>query len=442
METPPIAAEAPDVLGQERAKTKIKRTPGTGGVIDLWKGTDGKPTKRATGRWAEGLGKPQGVGSRWRGWYVGDDGKPRTHDCRTEAEAEAWSNAERGKVVTKVWVSPDIGTDAFRTIAEAWLKTKPRGRDGRKPKTIAGYRSILDTLVLPKWGDTPIREIAYADLSAWIASLSVDGSRAGGALSASRIRQAHQLMGAVFKYAIKAGLASKNIAAEISPRHDLPEAPETEQHHLTHAQLLQFASKAGRFETLTLVLGYCGLRFGEAAALRRKDIGDKAITVRNSATYVQGQGIVETATKTKRTRRVPIPEPVWDRLEAELPTEPDAFVFASRKGGHLPLGEYRWAFDNAVRTVQADTKARRHKEIGKAGEATTPEFPTITPHDLRHTCASLAISAKANVKVVQHMLGHATAAMTLDLYGHLMSDDLAAVAEALSREIREAINTS
>lgn len=431
MDTAPVDLDSEPA---DQVKTTIKRTPGTGGVTDLWRDRKGNPTKRATGRWAQGLGKPQGIGSRWRGWYVGDDLKPRTKDFRTEAEAEAWSNAERGKVVTNVWVSPDIGTDTFRVVAEAWFKTKQGAQ--RKPKTIAGYRGILDTLVLPRWGDTPVKEITFADLTAWIASLSVDGSQAGTGLSASRIRQTHQLVGAVLKYAVKAGLASKNIASEISPRHDLPEAPETEQHHLTHAQLIEFASETGRFKTMTLVLGYCGLRFGEAAALRRKDIGNKEITVRNSATYVQGRGIVETATKTKRTRRVPVPEPVWDQLKADLPAESDAFVFPSRKGGHLPLGEYRWQFDNALKVVQEATKTRRADEVAKAGEASTPDFPYITPHDLRHTCASLAISAGGNVKVVQHMLGHATAAMTLDLYGHLMSDDLAGVAEALGKAIR------
>ena len=447
METTHVPADMPEPVDLDatpvstpvntgKPRKPIKRTPGTGGVSDLWKDKDGKPTKRATGRWAQGLGKPQGVGSRWRGWYVGDDGKPRTKDFRTEAEAEAWSNTERGKVVTNMWVSPDVGADSFRVVAEQWFKTKQGAQ--RKPKTLVGYRSILDTLVLPKWGDTPVKEITFAELSSWIAGLSVDGSQAGTALSASRIRQTHQLMGAVFKYAVKAGLASKNIAAEISPRHDLPEETETEQHRLKHAQLIEFASATGRFETLTLLLGYCGLRFGEAAALRRKDIDGKEITVRNSATHVQGQGIVETETKTKRTRKVPIPAPVWDRLKDELPNERDAFVFPSRKGGHLPLGEYRWAFDNAVKAVQAATADKRTEEIAEAGEPITPEFPTITPHDLRHTCASLAISAGANVKVVQRMLGHATAVMTLDLYADLFDDDLTAVADRLGEAMRAA----
>jgi hypothetical protein len=47
---------------------------------------------------------------------------------------------------------------------------------------------------------------------------------------------------------------------------------------------------------------------GEAAALRRKDVGDREITVRAPATYVAGQGIVETDTKTKWSLRVPVPD--------------------------------------------------------------------------------------------------------------------------------------
>jgi integrase len=60
----------------------------------------------------------------------------------------------------------------------------------------------------------------------------------------------------------------------------------------------------------------------------------------------------------------------------------------------------------------------------------------LVPHELRHTCASLAISAGANVKAVQTLLGHASAVMTLDLYGHLLSDDLTKVAAALDEAAR------
>jgi integrase len=128
---------------------------------------------------------------------------------------------------------------------------------------------------------------------------------------------------------------------------------------------------------------------------------------------------------------------VWERLKADLPADPDAYVFPSRKGTVLPLGEYRWAFDNALKPLQTSAAEKRKQE--PKGEETTLVFPYVTPHDLRHTCASLAISAGANVKVVQRMLGHATATMTLDLYGHLLSDDLAAVADALGKAMEAAL---
>jgi integrase len=64
----------------------------------------------------------------------------------------------------------------------------------------------------------------------------------------------------------------------------------------------------------------------------------------------------------------------------------------------------------------------------------------LVPHELRHTAASLAVSSGANVKAVQRMLGHASAAMTLDTYADLFDEDLDAVAERLdlaARTVRE-----
>jgi hypothetical protein len=87
-------------------------------------------------------------------------------------------------------------------------------------------------------------------------------------------------------------------------------------------------------------------------------------------------------------------------------------------------------FDPAVQTIRAAAKALRQQEIEQTGHAQTPEFPVVTPHELRHTCASLAISAGANVKVLQTLLGHKTATLTLDRYGHLVPDDLAHIADA------------
>jgi integrase len=63
-------------------------------------------------------------------------------------------------------------------------------------------------------------------------------------------------------------------------------------------------------------------------------------------------------------------------------------------------------------------------------------YGSVTPHDLRHTAASLAVSAGANVKAVQRMLGHAKASMTLDVYADLFDEDLDGVADRLDAAIQ------
>jgi Phage integrase family len=173
------------------------------------------------------------------------------------------------------------------------------------------------------------------------------------------------------------------------------------------------AVSTGRCSTGTPRNGGAGGPAAVAGRLRAPGT-DRELTVRSSATYVTGSGIVETTTKTNRTRHVPVPEPVWELLQGELPSDPNALVFPSHRGGHLPIEEYRRAFDKACQTVG---------------------IADLVPQGLRHTTASLAISVGANVKVVQRLLGHATAAITLDRYGHLLSDDLASVADALSKAI-------
>ena len=73
----------------------------------------------------------------------------------------------------------------------------------------------------------------------------------------------------------------------------------------------------------------------------------------------------------------------------------------------------------------------------KRGQAVDAEFPRVTVHELRHTAASLMIASGANVKTVQSQLGHKTATMTLDQYGHLFPDDLDDVADKMDDLVSE-----
>jgi integrase len=120
----------------------------------------------------------------------------------------------------------------------------------------------------------------------------------------------------------------------------------------------------------------------------------------------KGRALFVDSVKSGRARTVPLVEdivPLVDRWAASK--QPDAWLFAAPGGG--PLRE-----SNRKRSV-------------KWSEATAAiGVPRLRVHDLRHTAASVWLGSGADPKVVQRVLGHATASMTMDLYGHLIDGNL------------------
>jgi integrase len=368
-----------------------------------------------------------GSGLRWLGRYVDERGREHTKAFGRKIDAQRWLDQETSDHVTGTWTDPKLSAVTFGALAERWITTKVT----RAPKTVAGYQSVLDTLILPRWADVALRDMSFDDVQEWVSGLSVNGSVRfpGKGLGAGRVIQAYQVVRQVLRFAVRA----KHLPANPADAIELPRKPEATQRYLTHEQLHRLAVASGRFRTLVLVLGYCGLRFGEATALRVADVNcrTRRIHVRRSVTYVTGKGLIEGDTKNHTTRAVPVPKFLVPLLGTELAGKDSGeLVFSSRRCGYLTESELRWVFDTAVQTVRTAAAAQRQEETDETGEAVSPEFPVITPHELRHTCASLAISAGANVKVLQTLLGHKTATLTLDRYGHLLPDDLGRIADA------------
>jgi integrase len=381
------------------------------GVEDLWI----KTVRNPDGTSSKVPSKLHGKGSRWRARYVDAQGREHSKAFARKSDAQAWIDNETAGHVTGTWTDPKLSGVTFGVVAERWFATKAT----RAPKTVAGYRSLLDTLVLPRWGDVALREVTFEDLQQWVTGLSVDGSYKveGKGLSASRVIQAHQVVSQVLRYAVRA----KHLPASPAEGVELPRKPEVEKRYLTHEQLHRLAVASGRFRTFVLMLGYTGLRFGEAAALQVGDVDLKARRVRvaRSVTYVTGQGLVEGPTKNHSARTVPLPKFLAPLLKTEIgDREATELLFPGRRGGWLTEGEVRWVFDPAAIAVGVDG---------------------LTPHELRHTCASLAIAAGANVKVLQTLLGHKTATLTLDRYGHLFPDDLDRIADAFDSAAGQAL---
>jgi integrase len=376
------------------------RKPGVK-IQDLWYSTkDGKADlSRPTTR--------KGRGKRYRVTVTDLQGVTSTESYATKAEAESRQKELSAKLVTGTYASPSAGRVSFGEVAEAWYQSKSVRV---KAKTLEGYRSLLDTQVLPKWENTAVGDIDWQSIQKWVGQLTQTkpSRRKTDGLSASRVVQAYHVFRGVLSYAVRSRMLSANPATDI----DLPRKPAPDKRYLTHQQVAALAAECGEHDALVLVLAYCGLRWGEATALKWRDVDfERArIEVRASVERVKGNYRLG-PTKTHETRSVPVPPPVLKLLRERIGS-PDRLVFPGADG-YMKNHEFRKVFNPAA------TRA------GLAG---------LSPHELRHTCASLAIRSRASIKTVQRLLGHATATMTLDNYGHLYPDELDQVAEQMGAE--------
>ena len=229
-------------------------------------------------------------------------------------------------------------------------------------------------------------------------------------LGASVVTRAHHVLSSILAEVVRDNLLARNPATGVKlPRNRKRPV------YLTHQNIATLGGAAGEYEGLVLLLAYTGLRCGEAIGLRVRDLDmlRKRATVSENAVEAGSEIFVDTP-KTHKQRSVPLPEFLLPYLARQCDDKDrDELLFPGDDGGHLK---------------------RPHPEPGWFAKAViTSGAPRVTPHDLRHTAASLAVSAGANVKAVQRMLGHASAAITLDVYADLFDDDLEAVATALDQ---------
>jgi integrase len=220
------------------------------------------------------------------------------------------------------------------------------------------------------------------------------------------------------------------IAANPASRVRAPSVEPSPRRFLSADELESIAAAVEpRYGALVLLLGYSGLRFGEAATLRVKDLDllRRRVSVTKALREVRGEAMEGPPKTRSAVRSVAIPE----RVSAELASHVDAFAagpdgrsFTSPEGGPLRNGNFR----------------RRVWIPAVAAAGVEPPAPRV--HDLRHTAASLAIQGGAHPKAVQELLGHASIGVTFDVYGHLfpsLADDVAARVDELARAAAESV---
>lgn len=194
------------------------------------------------------------------------------------------------------------------------------------------------------------------------------------------------------------------------------------------AQTLLAAAGSHRLYVAIRIMVSLGLRRGEVCALRWSDVdlAAKRLTVKATLNYVHTIGRIEGGPKSESGRRIlAIPAALcaaiaWHRTAQEreralLGYGPSDFVFTAVESD---------------RSLNPNDLYYAMKRIIK--DTDLPQ--DLTPHDLRHSCASFLIAQNIHPKVISAILGHASIGITMDLYGHLFSgqlDDAAAAVESV-----------
>lgn len=323
----------------------------------------------------------------------------------TVREAKAFAASIEVSKASGEFVAYSSGLITVGALARPWLDNNAR----IKQTTAAKRESAWTHRVGPRWAAVPIGDIRPSHVRRWVADL------VAADVGVASIESALDVLRGVLAAALEDRHLASNPAAGVHP----PRRKHQRRGYLSHQQVQALAVEVGahRPELATVVgfLAYTGLRWGEMAALRVEsfDMLRHRATVSEAVAEVRGRVVFDTP-KGHERRSVPFPRFLAAALAELMAGKARSdLVFTGPTGAVLAVSRFRpRVFAPAVGRCQVADST----------------FPAITPHDLRHTAASLAISAGANVKAVQTMLGHASATLTLDTYADLFADDLDAVA--------------
>lgn len=338
-------------------------------VQDLWTGAGRRKTAR------------YGRGRRWR---VVVPGHP-TRAFGAKADALEWER--------ELWSRPAPGTLGDGVTVGECVAAHLAGKQHLSDGYTAALRAAA-AHVTARWGDVPVTEVRRSDIQAWIAGLRAEhrprqGLHPMAARSRSRVLQV--LRGAL-DVAVEHGCIPANPAGGVTPGRPVEAPPR----FLTPEEVGQLAEAVGeRWAGMVWLLATVGPRLGECVRLDVEDVdvARRRVLIRQS--------------KSGRPREAPITAAVLGilTLDASGP------LFRTATGARVSGDNWRSRVFHPAREA-----------LG---------WPELRIHDLRHTAASLMIASGADVKAVQAALGHASATMTLDRYGHLWDRRLDEVGDAM-----------
>jgi integrase len=339
----------------------------------------------------------------YRGSYI-VNGKRYYVSAKTKTETEqklrqAMTDADRGLVF-------DAGAQTVSEYMLHWLEDF--AKTDLAPRTYHNYKLQIRTHIIPAFGTMRLSKLDTPNVQALYSAKLRDG------LKPSSVRYIHAVLHRALSKAVDLRLIARNPAASADP----PKVRREEITPLDTHQTRVFldAARGEKHEALYVLSLTCGLRIGESLGLKWSDIDLEAGTLRvnRQLQRMRKEGdksgtLVFSEPKNASRRTIDLPQRAIEALRNHRKTqleeklrassyEDSGFVFATSKG--TPL--------------DAQNIVNRHfkpllKHTG---------LPDKRWHDLRHTCATLLLGRGVHPKLVQHLLGHASITITLDLYSH------------------------
>jgi integrase len=291
-------------------------------------------------------------------------------------------------------------------------------------QTIQRYRELIALYMKPHLGATRIQKLRPVHLNELYAKLLREGGKGGKALSPRTVGHVHRLIHRVLGHAAAWGIVPQNVASVVNP----PRVPETEIQILTEDQigdvLLHLNGRTLR-PIVSFLIG-TGCRRGEALALRWKDIDWSRSRVHIERSLEQTKDSLRFKSPKTRNSRRNISISPW--LISELRVHR-----ARQQERRMSLGIGKAPEDSLVFARWDGSTRAPHWLTQKFRLAMNDLKIDCTLHALRHTHVSQLVAAGVDVLTISRRLGHASAAITLRVYGHLFANTDERAAEILEK---------
>lgn len=334
--------------------------------------------------------------------YKDGSGKHRARTFEKQAHAKAFLHSVQSAIDSGQHIIAERGA----ALVPEWVQEWHDGRVDIAVSTRSRTQGIINGHIAPKWSREKISDVQHADVQRWVSELLAAGQSP---------RSAKKIIN-VLSQALDSAVKDRRLASNPADGVRFPRAKPRAKIYLDADQVEELASVVDeRQRVIVYTLAYTGLRWGELAGLRVKDLDParRRLNVEQTIVDDNGRSLVKPP-KDNEIRSVPAPRFVVEML--------------------VEQGEGMGSDDLLFRSPRGRPLRNRH-ERGRWFDAAADAIgvPELTPHALRHTAASLAISAGASVLAVQRMLGHSSATVTLDVYSELFDGDLDELGDRLDR---------